>query len=262
MVKKVQESFLKKATPYMLRNDGKLLECGDLHPYIYYTHLDLPKKEIKNLLTNYRGEFLKWFYHNSNDDIVMLIDRLISAVISNNYIELTDEQINYLKNNFNIFDLPNAKDFDIEEEFKQLDNETNQMFCRVRTSDIRNGGSNKDIYFRISSVNFNWFPIIWQIVFDNKSFIEKVNICTDPQSKNEKIIYTYNGIKLWDLDIEDFLTLNGNPIIESKNLIINKLQKGYSLQEATNYTHPGHINNAYSVLEEEYLERVREGEFI
>ena len=73
--------------------------------------------------------FLDWFYDNSlNEETKKLIENFDRT-------KETIERLWYL---------------------------TNQEFCRVRTSNYRykTGGDNGEIYFRISSENFNWFDLI------------------------------------------------------------------------------------------------------
>ena len=96
MIRILQESFLNKATPYMLRNDGVLLECGDMHPYIKYYQGNSNQKEILILLNHERGDALEWFYTNSNKYIKDLIDRFVSAILSSSDYNLNSDTIDYL----------------------------------------------------------------------------------------------------------------------------------------------------------------------
>ena len=50
-----------------------------------------------------------------------------------------------------------ASKFDIEAAFEKLSMDLNQEFCRARTSNLRWAGDSNEIYFRISSLEFNWF---------------------------------------------------------------------------------------------------------
>lgn len=118
----LESSELKITTPYMLRRDGKLLECGDYHPYIKSYRKELVE-ETKKYLSLHK-DFLEWFYDNTlNEEVRELISNL-------KYTQEEIDRLWYL---------------------------TNQEFCRVRTSNYRykTGGDNGEIYFRISSENFN-----------------------------------------------------------------------------------------------------------
>lgn len=170
-------------TPYMLRNDGELLTCGDLHPYIKMSNSATFETNLNTL--NNHPEFLDWFYDNTlNEEVKTLI---------NEYKECKDEEKEELMNLLN--DL------------------TNQEFCRVRTSNykVKYGGDNGQIYFRISSTGFNWFDLIWNIVNKFSKNIKEVTIMKDKQTFGGKEFdYYYNH-----LPTDEFLTLKRNPIVES-----------------------------------------------
>jgi hypothetical protein len=191
---KLYESVLELDTPYMLRRDGKLISCKDIlmHPYIEVLPARAKDKvaAYKFLLNNGALADYQWFLeHSQNDGIKPLLKSLIDQTI--NTLEL-DTVLNKLRY------------------------ETNQEFCRVRTSGKFLGSStNKEIYFRISSAGgFNWFNLIWQIVYDNKTLLSYVTVCTDEKSLGCDKFYTYRGTELSRLPVEEFLTLPGNPVIE------------------------------------------------
>ena len=95
----LESSSLDITTPYMLRNDGELLKCGDYHPYIKSYRKESLEETIKYLKNH--NSFLKWFYENT-------LNEEVKNIISN--LKFTQEEIDrlwYL---------------------------TNQEFCRVRTS--------------------------------------------------------------------------------------------------------------------------------
>ncbi len=251
-MKLINEKCLKLATPYMLRNDGELIECSPMHPYFKYIIQDNNKNQIEYLF-NRHPEFIDWFYNNTkHKEIKEELNLFISSIINNDNYNINNK--NYYIDKYNVNNT-NNNTYDIEQLFLELNNELNQEFCRVRTSNMKFGGESKDIYFRISSTNFNWFNIIWNLVYENKKFIETITICTDTQSRGGKPeIYNHNGIKINQLNIDDFLNLSGNPIIENKDNIINNLQKGNSLIESFNSIHPGHINNCFDILVKNYIE--------
>jgi hypothetical protein len=128
----------------MLRNDGKLIECnlryGNYHPYILQVY-DIDN-DIKSLVLDRLSE-LEWFYENTNDektkeDIAIL------------YKSLTNENDFGANNNTYI-----VKDDELRQFAINLNDRVNNEFCRVRTSNVKYGGSSNDIYFRISSVRVN-----------------------------------------------------------------------------------------------------------
>ena len=173
-------------TPYMLRNDGELLTCGDLHPYIKMSNSATFETNLNTL--NNHPEFLDWFYDNTlNEEVKTLITE---------YKECKNEEKEELMNLLN--DL------------------TNQEFCRVRTSNykVKYGGDNGQIYFRISSTGFNWFDLIWNIVNKFSKNIKEVTVMKDKQTFGGKEFEYYFD----HVPTDEFLTLKGNPIVESVDL--------------------------------------------
>ena len=268
---------LSPAKPYMLRNDGKLLECGDVHPYISYTFEEKPINNLYELLFG-QYEDLIWFYNNTakQDTRDLITSFLASAYFyfKNNTVEnlpvyLDDQDqavesilstINFL--GINIFDCKYVKTLgELLKLFEELNICTNQEFCRVRTSDLRYGGYGRDIYFRISSLHFNWFDLIWSVVLEDKR-ISDVTIVRDTQTFGGSYDpYKINGVKIEHMPREQFLTLSGNPIIEklehksdvSKNNFDN-FQQGKTLSESCFYLHPKYAVSVYKANIEEKLD--------
>ena len=144
-----------------------------------------------------------------------------------------------------------------------LNNDVNQEFCRVRTSDIKYGGESNDIYFRISSIGFNWFNIIWKFVCNNYNFISTVTVAKDGRVRDYKLndCYKINGIELNHIPTDDFLLLKGNPIIEHFNgslVAINDanelLLQGKTIEEAYPNLHPRYMNGFYNRHKKEQLD--------
>lgn len=188
---KLESEELFSMTPYMLRNDGKLLECGELHPYIKMSNSTSYETNLKTL--NNHLDFLDWFYNNT---------------LSDETKELIEE----------------FKKEPSEELMNLLNDLTNQEFCRVRTSNykVKYGGDNGQIYFRISSTGFNWFDLIWNIVFKYSKDIREVTVMKDKQTFGGKEFEYYYD----HMPVDEFLSLKGNPVIESyeenKDRIFNK----------------------------------------
>lgn len=170
---------LPEMTPYMLRQDGALLKCGDIHPYIKMSTKTSYETNLHTL--NLHPEFLDWFYENTSDPVTKdLIDKFRK--------EPTPELMDVLN------DL------------------TNEDFCRVRTSNykVKSGGKNGQIYFRISSTNFDWFNLIWGVVAKFVHDIDNVTVMKDSQTFGGKEFdYYYDHVP-----VDEFLTLKGNPEIK------------------------------------------------
>lgn len=242
---------LKKATPYMLRNDGELLECGIAHPYIKYWFEDLPK---------FDGEFLrsiKWFYNNSNKDTTKdLICIVAKYLISTSNLSYAD---------FDIIPedkIDNAYLCGVEEFngfINTLNADTNQEFCRARTSSKLYGGTNDDIYFRVSSIGFNWFPLMWQIVYTYKP--TTVTICKDDNTfGGRNTFYKINREEINRIPYEDFILMSGNPIIEQLSAstidrfkVQNELKRGETISESFEWTHPRYAYKMYQQVVGDWL---------
>lgn len=178
-------------SPFMLRNDGQLLSCGEIHPYILMSVKSSLKTNIEAL--NNRPDFLDWFYNNTLQEDVK---NLIKEFKENNNPDIL-EKLNTL---------------------------TNNEFCRVRTSNykIPYGGDNGQIYFRISSNNdFNWFDLIYNVLlqYDNLDYVTVVKDAQAFKDIKDFDYYKINGQEINQMSVEDFLTLEGSPIIESPSYI-------------------------------------------
>lgn len=239
---------LQTATPYMLRNDGKLLECCDIHPYIKYHYENSNKQEVYTLFTE-NWEYFIWFYNNTNNDTTR--KNLKQLIIEDNFSHfISDEE-------GDIAFLGPISESDwwhlTEEEFYDLyelcNNECNQEFCRVRTSSMRYGGTSGDIYFRISSVGFDWFNLIWKVVYDNRDFITTVTVCTDTQSRGGRAEpYRHGSVVIDRLPVQEFITLSGNPVLEELDFFIERLlASGLSLDESFDL-HPRKVNQIVKQL--------------
>lgn len=182
--------ILPDSTPFMLRDDGALLECGSLHPYILMSVKSALETNIKTL--NDHINFLDWFYNNT---LQKEVKELIDA-----YKKTNDPTL-----------------------LEKLNTLTNNEFCRARTSNYKvpYGGNNGQIYFRISSDNgFNWFDLIYNVVLQYEN-LDYITIVKDAQAFKDVKDFDYykiKGVEINQLPIEEFLTLQGNPIIESVSL--------------------------------------------
>lgn len=255
---------LEKATPYMLRNDGELLECGDIHPYILKISEDI--KEIINGWIDL--DALYWFYNNTKKEYTKKSIRAIAKYFIKKFGIKDDFTVSIYGNkdvNYNFgFDEKTyqIKDGEIAGFVETLNYDTNQEFCRVRTSSMLWGGTSNDIYFRVSSIGFNWFPIIWNIVYKYREGISTVTICKDSSTFGGTFNpYSIDGKKLYMIDVDDFITLGGNPIIEKVtseldaiNHARKKLSNGFTISEAYDWIHPVQVVKFYNKQIREELE--------
>lgn len=205
--------MLDVATPYMLRNDGKLVSCKPLHPYVKYIYEASTEKELKALVED-RPTDLLWFYKNTNvettrKEIITLVSTLLHD--ENN---LNLDPLDKLFTNIEKYDTCLAKS-DLYQLYEELNTQTNQEFCRIRTSSNRFGGTSHELFVRIGSVSYNWYDVLWQLVYDNKNWIDSITITNDPQSMGGPTRYKQiNGNDLAFVDVDTFLSYKGNPIVE------------------------------------------------
>lgn len=220
----LQEALVPQ-TAYMLRNDKKLISMGKAaHPYILADRSSTIFQQIRQLFIS-RPEDIVWFYNNTaKEQTKKLIDMFVvaAAKLQLKYNIHLDPSL------VELFNLQEIEQFDIYDDtidtivsdFEHLAQavtmHTNQEFCRIRTSDLFvSKGQNRDIYFRISSVDFNWFELIWELVYDNKNWIESVTITADMAAKGSDKAYSHNGTIIYRLPTEEFLNLSGRPVVES-----------------------------------------------
>lgn len=234
--------FVRIATPYMLDNKGNLLECRTMHPYIM-SSFESEEEALKKLLKE-RFESLLWFHENDNKDIKNYIEILVTSCPEYGY---TIPQNNIKKSEYII-----ESEKDLFVFLTILNNETNQQFCRVSMSSLLFGGTSDEVCFRIGSEGFNWFPLIWQVVYDNKNFISNVTICKDQNVFGKYVSCYLDGEAMEHIPVDEFLMRNGNSTIEKMDYdsgVITedstRLCEGASLSDSFRDLHPRYINGFF-----------------
>lgn len=205
---------LEIATPYMLRNDGKLFTCGEFHPYFKYLIFETDESQIKDL---FEEEFhqIKWFYDYTNSNKVksMICEFLKGIILNRPYYEIPTKISNIIFSTFPIDgDISNISIDDTNKIFNLINTETNNEFCRMRMSALRFGGNSKSVYFRISdndtSHTDKWIKLIKQTVQQHQNDISDVTVVNDPQSLGGQLLfYNLNGILLQNVDTKTFINL-------------------------------------------------------
>lgn len=275
--------------PYMVRNDGKLFECGIAHPYILYRQDFIENPSLGSAIQDtieYVPYSFKWFYdHTRYNEIKEKIIKCIQ-MLADTYVTAEADGFDAAKYTGFWFDdfEPILRDFHIvpkkienktsylinyEEDFntvyaylQDLNNLTNQEFLRMRTGDrFRGNDYTGSVYFRVSSTDFNWYDIIWKIVMDNPN-IKNITIEYDVQSGKAMKPYFYelnDGTPITNMDREEFLTARGTPLIEAINYKFNPeseiLKQGGSLIEAFGDFGPFHNNNKFETHRRAYITR-------
>lgn len=93
----------------------------------------------------------------------------------------------------------------------------NQEFLRARYGGMYDtSAGDRAMYFRISSTGFNWFPIIWAFVYDNRRQIDSVTVVKDPEATGMDNRYLIHGnTKIDHVPTEEFINLSGRPVFDS-----------------------------------------------
>lgn len=110
-----------------------------------------------------------------------------------------------------------------------IERSLNQQFCRVRYGGQYDSVGTSDIWFRISSVGFNWSNIIYQFTADNyrRFKVDRIFICRDYESDNGEVEgkaeYFYrakDGSVYFDMPIQEFLSAEheSNPVFSFTNI--------------------------------------------
>ena len=255
--------MLKKGYAYMIRNDGKIFEFSDWHPYIKQWQNDDPIYTLRQLLTE-NAYYLKWLYDNTlkettKESILRFIKAFMASTIGDilgkGYYDINSNEVRSYFPNLKYSEEDIVSEELFIDEMEVINHNMNQEFLRVRTSDAYNiGSNNKDIYFRIGSIGFDWFNIIWKFVYNNSNDIETVTITSDEQSGKKRFVYKHNGKIIDHISTEEFLTLSGNPVFESSlNIEDEILLSGGTLFEA--FPSNDHwLNKIVKNRKEKYLE--------
>lgn len=192
---------------YMIRRDGKVFNV-DFHPY--------GTEGIEYVL-----DYLPWLFEctaneSTRRDIAALVRAMMEHTGSSindlfDGVDVPSQLLTYVSNYKERTDKTNKELMDA------VEYDLNQEFCRTRlggrynSDDVAAG----EIVFRISSTNFNWFNVIWDFVYKNKRIIKLVTIVKDYESTGVDTPYRDGREIFFRMPVEDFITLSGNPIIES-----------------------------------------------
>lgn len=243
---------LDQSNAFMIRNDGEIFNVRT-HPYgnedIEYVEETLAAAE--------------WLYkHTGKDSTKLLIVKFIKTwadsldyindktAIDKIYHAIDERPYKFLSREFvKALETPisatKAYD-DLETVNKLVCMELNQEFLRARYGGMYNTiQGSREMVFRVSSVGFNWFDIIWKFVEENKSRIDYVTVCADEEStRREAYYYNHNGTIFYRTPVDEFIMLSGNPIVEKvkKNPVYKiYLAEGKSLYDAFSSKNYGNI---------------------
>lgn len=244
----IESVKLQPGNPYMLRNDGELLTCDDVHPYIRYNHVS-PDEALEGIISNPRS--LKWFYDNTADpELKNNIEIVVNSTpqLDNSDYDITDKT--YKTHNRD----------EMVEFLEEVSVMSNQEFLRLRMSDLLYGGITKDLYARISSLHFDWYPLLWNIVQENN--VSDITVIKDSNTFGGRFEpYKVKGQSIYRMPKDEFLTLSGNPVLESykskydvNNYANQLLYEGKSYRDAYYGLRPRYAKGFYNKDIQEGLE--------
>lgn len=224
------KNFLRIGSAYMMRNDGEIFDAGSVHPYVNY---DITVKDNYAIIEDGRFSFWwQWLYKHTNSEEVK--ERIIKCVkilysLERSYDEGIELPDNYTRvyAYFRVRPRDIIRDVtfdDFRKEADRLSKLVNQEFLRFRVGGYvtPKKGSEDEIYFRISSEKFNWFDLIWTLLYNNQNIINKMTVTRDKQSTKSAETIKIKGDILFHYPVKDFLELPGNPIIEKFEGLKNK----------------------------------------
>lgn len=198
-------------TAWMIRNDGKMIGVT-VHPYgnpdideieetlaaSEWLYVNTNHTSLRNLIVCL---FASWAYNIvgsvDNIEIKKYIDNLPYRIVTSGFLDVIIPQID------------NVPIYESEGLNTLVNAELNQEFLRARYGgmyDTKPG--NRNVYFRTSSVCFDWFPLIRDLVSERQNDIETVTVIRDPESTGAEGRYlNCNGIIVNHLGTVDFLKL-------------------------------------------------------
>lgn len=167
------------------------------------------------------------------------------------YLDIHHRQNNYtdVDTLYDFVDAVRANLSSIQDEIKWS---LNQQFCRVRYGgEYNTDSSNNTLWFRISSVRFNWADVIYIFASNmkNRLKVQKITICRDFESDNgdsgesEYFYKAKDGAIYRDMPIEEFLQEEHEHslVFSNRNIgagVYNRFQKllrdGFTIYEINN----------------------------
>lgn len=124
----------------------------------------------------------------------------------------------------------------------------NQEFLRFRTGKDPNNSTKLNLYFRVSSIGFDWATLIDNFILENYPSISSITITKDPWALGNYESYEINGKDIIILGVDDWLSCGKNVIIESIQKIkyggkFNKyLKEGLSVSDIFWNCNPKHTS--------------------
>ena len=202
---------------WMIRNDGKSFRM--------LQHVYGSKEEVEETL-----QAAEWLYDATNKETTKTsIMNLIASwgyqldgtedIVANIHEAINSRPYRFLSHEFVDKYADQIRDGQVQDDIDALNDivvdELNQEFLRARFGGMYNSSvGNREMVFRVSSAHFNWFNIIFTFVYDRKNQISSVTVVKDEEATGFDDVYTHRGYKLYQMPVNEFIELPGNPVIE------------------------------------------------
>lgn len=249
--------------PLIVRNDGQVFEIKydrrvfpiD-HPYLIKDANHTSMEDITDLLYN-RFHCFVWFYeHTGKGTTQQNMRYFIEHVIAHlDYFAPREEDKERLLSEFipyrdadrrrAVFPVGAAED--TLTTLININNATNQEFLRFRTQTPFYGGNQVEVFFKVSSVGFDWGKIIENIIYSHAPQIKDIIIATDTWALPQSKTYEAGGSPLIQITPSEFMELNRTPVIESLFRLNPKLPHYQDLQEGLTYSEIGYLSSPRNI---------------
>lgn len=264
---------VKPDTPYMLRLNGDAIQVkypdtsiAD-HPYILDLLTDeVDIKAVQKSASPMKLRCFEWFYNNtSSQKLRDAIQNYFKCILNNSEeLDLSSTQKDEIIKRFNLESaIENRDPFmsgSLDYCLKQLpiiNFDTNQEFLRFRAQ--KDSGNKCMLMFRISSKGVDWYDAICKFIMDNYVQIGHIIISYDQQAGRGANTLTYKNQSLSFVEVEDFLTLKGTPVLEQLHKVMGDLtgvdlneslqiREGVLLHDSCAYCNPNSINRLVEKL--------------
>ena len=268
---------------WMLRNDGKAFPCTH-HLYVMndedlsseaevaafiYTTYSADKEYAAHVLDCWMALLIedKLMYGYSEEELDETISNAVKALPYRFLYPISIQQLLEIRRHENSYsdidefyeyvDEINANRESISDTIKKS---LNQQFCRVRYGGQYKSKGTSDIWFRISSVGFNWADIIYIFTAENyrKLHVDTIYICRDYESDNgeelDKSEYFYkakDGAVYFNMPIDEYLQEEHehSPVFSSVNIGRGVLATMYDLfRRGKSYVEATKVIGSYSIV--------------
>lgn len=253
---------------WMIRNDGELFR---MKQHIYGSLISFEetlaaaewlygataKESTKNIIIEFIASWVRFVLHQES----CIAETLYREIETRPYKFLTVEFVQSIADK-----LEGAQPSDDTDALNQIIvAELNQEFLRARYGGMYNSRpGSREMVFRVSSVGFNWFNIIYQFVYEHQHSIDSITIVKDEESLGVDTVYTHRGVKLDHTPIDDFILLPGNPVIESIKQHFTqkkpsaKLAQGQSILNSYPVSNYGRLVDRYMIDQYNYAHHTAE----